>query len=205
MAEVALAVEIRSAQGSSNSRRLRAAGKIPGVVYGHGIDPTSVSVDARALRQALNTQAGVNALLQLDVSGTKHLALARAIQKNPVRGTVAHVDFQVVNRNEQVSADIPITLVGEADKVTKQGGMVEHQLASLHVQATPTTLPSHIEVDISDLEIDGAIRIKDVKLPAGVTTSLDPDEPVVVGAVTRAAVSSDADAEGAEAATANVG
>jgi large subunit ribosomal protein L25 len=195
MAEVDLAAEVRSEQGSSNSRRLRNAGKIPGVMYGHGTTPTSVAVEARALRLALTTEAGVNALLQLNIDGTKHLALARDIQRHPVRGTVAHVDFQVVNRNEQVSAEIPITFIGEALKVTKNGGIVEHQLNSLLVIATPTTLPSHIEVDLTDLELDGAIRVKDLPLPEGVTTPLDGEDPVVIGATTRGAA---ADAEGAE-------
>jgi large subunit ribosomal protein L25 len=189
MAEVALVADVRSDLGSSNSRRLRASGHIPAVVYGHGIEPKSVSVNARDLRLALNTDAGVNALINLDISGEKHLALARDIQKHPVRGTVAHVDFQVVNRNETISADVPITFVGEATKVTKNGGVVEHLLNSLAVTATPSTLPSHIEVDLSELELDGAIRVKDIKLPKGVEATIDGEEPVAVGASTRAALS----------------
>lgn len=199
MAEVDLAAEVRSAQGSANSRRLRTAGKIPGVMYGHGTKPTSVAVDARELRLALTTEAGVNALLQLNVDGTKHLALARDIQRHPVRGTVSHVDFQVVNRNEQVTADIPLTFTGEALKVTKNGGVVEHLLNSLNITATPTTLPSHIEVDLTELELDGAIRVKDLKLPNGVTTSLDADEPVVIGATTRGAAAAGSEAAEGEA------
>ena len=206
MAEVALAAEIRSAQGSSNSRRLRKAGRIPGVMYGHGTDPTSLSVDARSLRIALNGEAGTNALLQLELEGTKHLALARVIQKHPVRGTVAHVDFQVVNRNEQIASDIPINFIGEAENVTRNDGVVEHLLNSLAVTSTPTNIPSQIDVDISGLEIDGAIRVKDVVLPEGVECTLDGEEPIVIAAVTRAALSEDeetAAAEGAEGETAD--
>jgi large subunit ribosomal protein L25 len=204
MAEVALVADVRSDLGSSNSRRLRASGRIPGVVYGHGTDPKAISVNARDLRLALNTDAGVNALLNLNIAGEKHLALARAIQKHPVRGTVAHVDFQVVNRNETITADVPITFVGDAEKVTKNGGIVEHLLTSLAISATPSTLPSHIEVDLSDLELDGAIRVKDVKLPKGVEATVDGEEPVAVGSSTRATLSAaeeEAAAEGEAAAT----
>lgn len=189
MAEVALVAEIRSDLGSSNSRRLRSAGRIPAVVYGHGIEPKSVSVNARELRLALNTDAGVNALLNLDIAGEKHLALTRAIQRHPVRNTVSHLDFQVVNRNETITADIPITFTGEAVNVTRNGGMVEHLLNTLSVSATPSTIPSHIEVDLSDLELDGSIRVKDLKLPKGVEANIDGEEPVAVGATTRAALS----------------
>jgi large subunit ribosomal protein L25 len=189
MAEVALVADVRSDLGSGNSRRLRASGRIPGVVYGHGTDPKAISVNARELRLALNTEAGVNALLNLDIAGEKHLALARDIQKHPVRGTVAHVDFQVVNRNETITADVPITFTGEATKVTKNGGIVEHLLNSLAISATPSTLPSHIEVDLTELELDGAIRVKDIKLPKGVEATVDGEEPVAVGSSTRAALS----------------
>jgi large subunit ribosomal protein L25 len=205
MAEVALVADVRSDLGSSNSRRLRASGRIPGVVYGHGTDPKAISVNARDLRLALNTDAGVNALLNLNIAGEKHLALARDIQKHPVRGTVAHVDFQVVNRNEAITADVPLTFVGEADKVTKNGGIVEHLLNSLSISATPSTLPSTIEVDLSDLELDGAIRVKDLKLPKGVEATIDGEEPVAVGSTTRAALSDaeeEAAAEGGEGASA---
>lgn len=206
MAEVALVADVRSDLGSSNSRRLRASGHIPAVVYGHGIEPKPVSVNARALRLALNTEAGRNALLNLNISGEKHLALARDIQKHPVRGTVSHVDFLVVNRNETITADVPLTFVGEAEKVTKNGGIVEHLLNTLSITATPSTVPSHIEVDLSELELDGAIRVKDLKLPKGVEATVDGEEPVAVGSTTRAALS-DAEeaavaAEGTEGAAA---
>lgn len=199
MAEVALVADVRSDLGSSNSRRLRAAGRIPAVVYGHGTDPQAVSVNARELRAALNTDAGVNALINLDVAGKKQLALTREIQRHPVRNTVVHVDFQVVNRNEEITAEVPLAFVGEATKVTKMGGIVEHLLNSLTVTATPTTVPAHIEVDLSDLELEGTFRVRDIVLPNGVTTSVEGEEPVAVGKLTRAAmVSEESEAEGGE-------
>lgn len=185
MAEVALTAAVRHAQGSSNSRRLRAQGKIPAVVYGHGVEPTSVEVEARALRAALNTKAGINALLRLDIEGSNHLALAREIQVHPVRGTVAHLDFQVVDPNQQITATVPLHFVGEATKVTKMGGAVEQVKKTLGIAATPSTLPAHIEVDLSGLEMETTMRVKDIVLPDGVTVTTNPDEPVAVGKATR--------------------
>lgn len=190
MAEVSLTAEVRREQGSAASRRLRSAGKIPGVLYGHGIEPTALSVAARDLRLALNTDAGLNALIQLDVEGTKHLALSRVVQKHPVRNTVVHVDFQIVSRDEKMDVEVPLQFIGEATAVVKNGGVVEHLLTSLSVTATPSDIPAHIDVDISELQLDDSIRVKDLPLPRGVITSLDPEEPVVVGKITRGAVSS---------------
>ncbi len=191
MAEVALNAVLRRAQGSSDSRRLRASGKIPGVIYGHGIDPTPVALEARDVRLALNTEAGLNALIQLNVEGTKHLALPRDVQRHPVRNTVAHVDFQIVGRNEVMHVEVPLNFVGEADGVTKQGGLVEHLVQALAVSATPSNIPAHIDVDISNLQIDESIRVKDIELPKGVTTQVDDEEPLVVGKQSRVAAQLD--------------
>src|SRR5438874_8334372 len=106
MPEVTLAVEVGRPAGSRPSRRLRAAGKIPGVLYGHGVDPVSLAVDRRELRHALSGGAGTNTLLSLEVDGTTHLALARQVQRDPVKGTVDHIDFQIVRRDEVVAAEI---------------------------------------------------------------------------------------------------
>jgi large subunit ribosomal protein L25 len=145
----------------------------------------------------MHTDAGVNALINLEVEGSKHLALARDIQRHPVRNTVAHVDFLVVNRNETITADVPLNFIGEATGVTKNGGIVEHLLTSLTITATPTTIPVAIDVDIANLQLDESIRVKDLPLPDGVTTTYDPEEAVVVGALTRAAAGGGTE-EGAE-------
>jgi large subunit ribosomal protein L25 len=113
MAEITLVAEPGRSGGSAASRRLRAAGRIPAVVYGHGSTATAVSVDGRELRQALSGEAGLNQLLNLQIDGASQLALARAIQRHPVRHTVLHVDFQVVRRDEVISAEVPILLQGE--------------------------------------------------------------------------------------------
>ena len=181
MAEIQLVAETGRESGTRSSKRLRREGKIPGVVYGHGTDPIPVAVDARELRHALNTEAGVNALINLSIDGKSQLTMPRVLQRHPVRHTVTHVDFQVVSRDEVMSAEVPFQLIGEAHEVTSNDGVVEQAMFTLTIHATPSAIPSHIEVDISGLAIGDAIRVGDLKLPTGVTTEVDPDEAVVLG------------------------
>jgi large subunit ribosomal protein L25 len=181
MAEIPIAAEAGRPVGSAQSRRLRSDGKVPAVVYGHGVDPLPVAVDARDLRTALTTDAGLNALLALKVDGATHLTMAKVVQRHPVRGTVAHVDFQIVRRDEVVTADVPIVLVGEAVQVHRDDGHVDHQLFNIPVQAVPGRIPNAVEVDISELTIGQTIRVAELGLPTGVTTEVDPEAPVVVG------------------------
>ena len=127
MAEVVLAAEVGRPLGSRAVRRLRREGKIPGVIYGHGTDPVPVAVAARDLRSALTSEAGSNQLLSLRTGSTTYLTLAREMQRHPVAQTVTHVDFIIVRRDEVISADVPITLIGEAIEVHHGDGLVEQQ------------------------------------------------------------------------------
>ena len=202
MAEVKLVAELGRPTGSSSSRRLRHAGRVPAVVYGHGMKPLPVSVGARDLRAAL-TVHGLNQVLTLDVDGSTHLVLARQLQRHPVRHTLAHVDFQVVRRDEIVTAEVPLVLVGTATQVERERGLLEQTLTSLSIRSTPEQIPQEIPVDVSELEIGGALRVRDLVLPRGVTTDLDPEEPVVIAAAsTVAAVLAAEEAAAEEAAEA---
>jgi large subunit ribosomal protein L25 len=188
MAEITLVAEPGRITGSASSRRLRHEGRIPAVVYGHGVDGISVSVDGRELRHALSGEVGLNQLLNLKIGKDSQLALARSIQRHPVRHTVLHVDFQIVRRDEIISAEVPIVLSGEAHQVEQEKGIVEQPLTSLTVHATPAAIPPKIEVDISALTIGDSIRVGDLKLPSGVTTDVSPDEVIVIASVTRVEV-----------------
>lgn len=182
MAEISLVAEPGRATGSSESKRIRRSGRIPAVVYGHGIDAMSVSIDAREFRHALSGDAGLNQLLSLEVGGKSHLTLARVLQRHPVRNTVVHVDFQVVRRDEIVAADVPVVLVGEAKAVEADRGIIEQPLTTLTVNANPGNIPNELSYDISHLTVGTTIRVGDLTLPAGVTTDVDPDEPVIIAA-----------------------
>ena len=198
MAEVQLAAEPRRETGSRESRRLRAAGKIPAVLYGHGIDPQALVVDARALRGALNQESGLNALLTLQIDSQRHLAMARQLQRHPVKGTLSHVDFVIVRRDEIVSAEVPIHLDGEAVEVHRHDGMIEQVLFALHILARPGDIPPDVGVDISGLAVGDTVRVGDLKLPRGVTTETDPEEAVVIATASRVSAEMAAEEAAAE-------
>lgn len=196
MPEIVLEAEIGRPLGSRPARRLRADGKIPAIVYGHGSEPVPVAVAGRDLRIALSGGAGTNALLSLRAGGKTYLTVARELQRHPVRGTVTHIDFQIVRRDEIIAADVPITLVGEATEVHHGDGLVDQQLFTLPVRAKPADIPTHVEVDISELTIGGVVRVGDLPLPKGVSVDLDEEVPVVTGAPPRVQVAEGAAAEG---------
>ena len=196
MPEIILHAEVGRTIGSRPARRLRRDGMIPGIVYGHGTDPVPVTVIGRELRTALSGDAGANTLLSLEAGDQKFLTLAREMQRHPVRGTVTHVDFQIVRRDEIIAADVPITLVGEAVEVHHGDGLVDQQLFNLPVRAKPADIPTVLELDVSGLTIGAALRVADLQLPAGVTSDLDDEVAVVTGQPPRIQVLE----EGAEAA-----
>jgi large subunit ribosomal protein L25 len=141
----------------------------------------ALSVDSRELRNALTGDAGLNALITVRVDSESHLAMARHLQRHPVKGTVDHVDFVIVRRDEVVTAEVPITLVGEPTEVNQNDGIIEQQLFSLTIKAKPMDIPSGLEADISGLVIGEAVRVGDLKLPSGVETDVDPEDSVVLG------------------------
>ena len=182
--EVTLTAKPGREPGSRASGRLRAVGQVPAVVYGHGITPLAVSVDWRELRSALTTDAGTNALINLNVGSDSHLTVVRDMQRHPIKHDVLHIDFQVVSRDEVISVDVPIVLTGESESVdSTDGATVEQTIHSLTVNTKPGDIPNEISVDISLLEVGHAIRVGDLQLPAGVTTDHDPEDAVVTATV----------------------
>ena len=191
MAELALKAETGRTKGSRASRRLRAEGKIPGVVYGHGIDPLSVAVNRRELRGVLTTEAGMNALIDLGVDDQQHLTVVRDVQRHPVRHEVVHLDFVIVRRDEVISVEVPIVLTGSAEQVRREAGTVDQILFNLTVLGRPGSFPNELEIDISSLNIGDSVRVADLALPEGVITELDGEEPVVVAQLSRASLEAD--------------
>jgi large subunit ribosomal protein L25 len=187
MAEITLPAHTGRTTGSRPSNRLRADGKVPATVYGLGGDAVTVSVEWRELRHALTTDAGMNALINLQIDGhASELTIVKELQRHPIKRSVLHVDFLRVSRDVAIEVEVPITLVGEAEQVTREGGTVEQALFHLTISAKPGSIPNEITADISGLSIGDAVRVGDLVLPAGVETEVDPEEPVVIGAAPQA-------------------
>ncbi len=187
MAEVQLVAERRDTTGSKDSRRLRHRGRIPAIVYGHGSDPIAVSVDARELRQMFAQGHGLNTFVFLNIDGEKHSAVAKTVQHHKVRHVVSHVDFQLVRRDEVISAEVPIEFIGEAAEVIRYHGTVEHLASAISVKATPEMIPSAITVDISSMIIGQILLAKDLEIPKGVTLENDDDFQIAIAHVGRGA------------------
>ena len=198
MADLVLNTEEKTTIGSRSSRRLRRDGKVPGVLYGLGQDPEIFSVDYGDLRGALTTDAGLNALIQLSINGTNQLSILKTLQRHPVKDEVIHVDFVRIDPNQELAVEVPIILEGVAKKVTDQNGMVDQTMFSLSVLSLPDSIPNELTADVSELEINDAIRVSDVVLPEGVRTEVDPEEAIAVGTVTRSTMESMAAEEAAE-------
>jgi large subunit ribosomal protein L25 len=171
---VSIAAESRTEFGKGGARRTRRAGKVPAVLYGHGTDPRHISLPARDFEHALRTD-GANVLLELQLGEGGELALPKAIQRDPVRGSIEHVDLILVRRGEKIVVDVPVTLTGDV----VPGGLVDQQLTVLSVSAEATHLPSGFEVSIDGLEIGSSVHASQVELPQGTELAGDPESVVV--------------------------
>jgi large subunit ribosomal protein L25 len=175
VSEVRIAAEPRTEFGKGGARRTRRAGKVPAVLYGHGTAPVHIALPARDFAHAIKGSAGLNVLLSLDLGDGAQLALPKSIQRDPIKGSIDHVDLVVVNKGERVTVDVQLVLVGDISR----DAMLEHQEETLAVEADATALPNNIELDVTGLAAGTSIHAKDVPLPTGVTLAGDPERVVV--------------------------
>ncbi|MFJ4046738.1 50S ribosomal protein L25/general stress protein Ctc [Microbacterium sp. NPDC089987] len=180
--------ETRTSFGKGFARRLRAAGKIPAVIYGHGTDPVHVALPGHQVSLIIRR---ANALLDLEIDGTSQLALVKDVQRDPVHQIIEHIDLLVVKKGEKVAIDLPVVLTGESFA----GTIAALDAVTLSVEAEATDIPENVEVSVEGLEEGAQITAADVKLPKGVTLVADPETLVVAISVPAAPVED----EGAEA------
>ncbi|WP_295011580.1 50S ribosomal protein L25/general stress protein Ctc [uncultured Microbacterium sp.] len=164
--------ELRTSFGKGFARRLRAAGQIPAVLYGHGTEPVHVALPGHQVSLLIRR---ANALLELDIEGKSQLALVKDVQKDPVHQIVEHIDLLVVKKGEKVAVELPVVIVGEPFA----GTIANLDTASLSVEAEATHIPENVEIDVEGLEDGVRITAADVKLPKGVTLAADPETLVV--------------------------
>lgn len=177
---IQLQAERRTGLGTAASKKKRRSGKIPAVLYGHG-KPQALELSAVELVTVLNATHSENVLVDLEIKGesqgTKHLALIKEVQQHPVKDKVLHVDFNEIDPNQTIHAEIPVEEFGEAIGV-KNGGVLDHLMRHVRVECLPANLPAVIRVDISALEIGGAIHVGELPKLEGVTYTNDPSLPV---------------------------
>jgi large subunit ribosomal protein L25 len=193
VSEVRIAAEPRTEFGKGASRRVRRAHKVPAVLYGHGDDPRHFSLPGHELMLALKSDP--NVLLTLETDDGDQLALPKVVVKDPIRGSLEHVDLIAVRKGEKVTVDIPVTVTGEA----AAGVLVDQQQITLAVEADATKLPDGVEVSIEGLEAGAQISAADVQLPAGTTLVADPESIVVQGLAAPTAEEVEADLAESEA------
>jgi large subunit ribosomal protein L25 len=174
---IRLEVRERTRLGSAEARRLRRDGIIPGVLYGRGQDPHAIAVPERELRRALSGPGGLRAILDVVVGGEgeAHPSILKEYQRDPVRGTVSHVDFHQVRLDQPIQAQVSVTLVGDPVGV-KEGGVLTQVTREVTVEALPLELPEHVDLDVGALGIGESLRIADLTAIEGVTFLGDPDE-----------------------------
>ena len=177
---IKLEVREREDLGSRHSRRLRAQGVIPGVLYGNG-EPRAIEVPERALRGALTGPSGLHAILDVVLEGQKtvHPSILADYQQDTIRGKISHVDLREVRLDQPIQATVVLQLVGEAEGA-KVGGVVSLVQRELNVEALPMSIPEHIEVDVTAMVIGDVKRLEELRAPEGVTFLDDLHDTVIV-------------------------
>ncbi len=168
--------QIRQEFGKNANRRLRAAGRVPGIVYGRNMEPVAVSVDPKDLDRILLSDTGHNTIFTLNYQDQERDVLIRAHQRDPVGEEFLHADFMAVSMDRTMAFDVPVEIVGTAEGVKMHGGILDLVVREIHLECLPGNLPDHIRVDVTDLQIGDSVRVEQLDLDADKVKILsDPD------------------------------
>jgi len=191
--EVHIAAQTRDEFGKGAARRIRREGLVPAVLYGHGTETRHLTLPGHQLMLALKTP---NVLLYLDgLKNGSEIALPKAVQRDPIKGILEHVDLILVRRGEKVTVEIPIRVIGDIDAVGD--GMLDQQLVQIPLEAEATSIPQRIDVDVTGMEVGQAVHASDLKLPPGVSLQVEPDT-LVLHVIARTTEEPAEEAEAAE-------
>lgn len=185
----------RQLQGSSASRRLRRSGRVPGIIYGGGKDATAIDLDHNTLYHALRVESFSASVLDVSVGNTAEQVVLRDVQWHPYKRQVLHIDFQRILADQKMSFTVPLHFEGqdESPAVKLHNGIINHVLTEVHVTCLPRDLPEYIAVDMSNMDVDHALHISDLKMPANVEADVPEDTDPVVATVTVKTVKEDSD------------
>ena len=196
MASATLSAEMRSDRGKGVARKLRAAGRVPGVVYGHGREPQSLSLVARDLDKLLSHIAAGSTVIELTLGKATTKTLIREIQRHPFKKQIMHIDFMELVAGEKVIVDIPLVFVGIPEGVRLSGALLEQIVHSIEVNVDPSNIPNHIDVDVTNLAMGHSLHVRDLQLPQGLEVLTDEDTTICAVIAPRAVLEETPVAEG---------
>ena len=179
MKEIVLEAEARPAGTKGQIKALRQKGTVPGIAYGDKGKPLTLAVNEKSFQAILHSEGGRNALINLKIGSDAHAVLIKEIQRHPITRAIQHVDFQRVSLKQKIETKVPVHVKGEAPGVKVGGGVLEFLTRELRIRCLPTEIPAALEADISNLQLNQAIRVKDLALPKGVEVLLDAESVVV--------------------------
>ena len=198
MASASLSAEARTETGKGVARKLRSAGRVPAVVYGHAREPQALSLQTRELEKLLSSIATGSTVVELTLGGATTKTLIREVQRHPFKKQILHVDFQELVAGEKVTVEIPLVFVGTPEGVRLSGALLEQILHSIQVLVDPANIPNHIDVDVTSLAMGHSLHVSELSLPAGLEVLTDEDATVCAVVAPRAVVE-ETPAEGLEA------
>jgi len=201
MATASLTATARSDRGTGVARKLRQAGQVPAVIYGHGREPQSLALVTRDIDKLLTQVSAASTVIELTVGDMTAKTLIREIQRHPFKRHILHVDFQELVAGEKVTVSVPLRFVGVAEGVRNSGGILEETMHQVHIKVDPSIIPDHVDVDVTSLTIGHSFHIRDIKLPEGVQVLDDAGATVCVCTAPKAVVETTPGTE-ADAATA---
>jgi large subunit ribosomal protein L25 len=179
MPEIVVTAENRTETGKNVNRRLRSAGKIPGVLYGSGKDPVRVSVSPREITSILRSASGENTLFDLDLGGSRRKVILKEFQVEPIKGALLHADFYEVALDKVLQVNVHVEVTGTPVGVKVQGGILDFVTRELEVECLPVDIPEKISIDVSHLELGKHLRVAELTAPPKVKILTDPDVVIV--------------------------
>lgn len=188
MASATLNAIVRNDTGKGAARKIRQAGDIPCVIYGHGREPQSLTINARETERLLQRISTSSTVIELSLDGKVARTLIREVQKHPFKKQIMHIDFQELVAGETITVRCPIVYVGTPEGVRLEGGVLDQIMHELYIEVDPSSLPNHIDVDVTELKMGKSLHVSDLTMPAGVKVLDDPESTVCVVAAPKVAV-----------------
>lgn len=174
MATAQFSASTRTKSGKGMARKLRAAGEVPAIIYGHGREAQSLRLNAHAFGRLLEKISYTTTVIELDIDGATTRTIIRELQRHPVKRDILHVDFQELVAGEKITVRVPLKFVGTPEGVRTGGGILDETVRELHISVDPANIPNHIDVDVTALSVGKSMHVRDVQVPAGIDILDDP-------------------------------